>query len=447
MFKFNRYLAITKVDDEERMVYGWASTPDLDSDGEVIKLDALEKALPAYMQFPTLREMHQPKAAGTTKSAKIIDKNNERGLYIGAKVVSDEAWKLIKEGVYKGFSIGGNVVKQIKNIITDLELVEISLVDVPANKAAKIEVWKAEGMNKNADTAMSMANLMMQVKYACEYYEYMGKDAKKLNKILEMLKELVAMEASEPEPQKEKGNLLNSPDALRKQASLLSEVKITDNPAFNAVVKGVMIAMSKKADELEKDATVVDETTKTVETVDEKETTEVTPTKDEGETPEGGETTSTTEGEPNTDKEAGTLSGDLEKVANATKKIEKLNPVVVKADPEKESLTKAVSTMAAAFSKMADTLVSFDERLKTVEATPAEVKSKTVAVYKSTEDAPKDDVAKKATSADEIQKKQARLGELDDLFSKMGPAAFAKAGYSVEAGKLQSEIESLVRKG
>lgn len=138
--QFQTFIPLSKVDDDQRMVYGYASTPDLDSDGEVIKVEALERALPEYMKFPTIREMHQPKAVGTTKSAEI----RENGLYIGAKVVSDEAWKLVKEGVYRGFSIGGSVVQRIKNTITDLSLSEISLVDVPANKAAMIEVWKRD---------------------------------------------------------------------------------------------------------------------------------------------------------------------------------------------------------------------------------------------------------------------------------------------------------------
>lgn len=143
MDKFEKFVKITKIDKEERMVFGFASTDDLDSDGEVIKVSALEKALPSYMKFPTLREMHQPKAVGRTVSAQ-IKSGIKNGLYIGAKVVSDEAWKMVKEGVYPAFSIGGNVLKRVDKFIEELELVEISLVDVPANKSAVIELWKKD---------------------------------------------------------------------------------------------------------------------------------------------------------------------------------------------------------------------------------------------------------------------------------------------------------------
>jgi HK97 family phage prohead protease len=135
---FERFLPITKIDRDTQMIYGYASTPDLDDDGEIISVKALEKALPDYLKFPTIREMHQPKAIGATKQTR-VDKS---GLYIGAKIVNRDAWELVKEGVYKAFSIGGNIVKKVNNVIEELSLVEISLVDVPANKHAVIEVWK-----------------------------------------------------------------------------------------------------------------------------------------------------------------------------------------------------------------------------------------------------------------------------------------------------------------
>jgi phage head maturation protease len=141
MNKFNRFIPISKADDEKRMVYGYASTPDLDSQGEIVALDALKAALPDYLKFPTIREMHQPSAVGTTKQAVIED---GKGLFIGAKVVDDNAWTKVKEGVYKGFSIGGSIVSKVDNIIQSLNLSEISLVDRPANAAAVITVYKSE---------------------------------------------------------------------------------------------------------------------------------------------------------------------------------------------------------------------------------------------------------------------------------------------------------------
>ena len=138
----NIYAEICKVNPETRMVYGYASTEALDVQGERVSKDALAKALPAYMKFANIREMHQPSAVGVAKQATL----DEKGLYLSAKVVDDIAWNKVKEGVYKGFSIGGKTVSKVDDTITELRLSEISLVDRPANPEAIIEVWKADGI-------------------------------------------------------------------------------------------------------------------------------------------------------------------------------------------------------------------------------------------------------------------------------------------------------------
>lgn len=136
------YCPLTKRDDAKRMVYGYASTAAVDTTGEVITLGALTDALPDYMKFANVREMHQLSAVGVTKEADI----DERGLYIGAKVVDEAAWQKVIEGVYKGFSVGGTATKrdpQDRRQITGLDLIEISLVDRPCNGECIIEVYKA----------------------------------------------------------------------------------------------------------------------------------------------------------------------------------------------------------------------------------------------------------------------------------------------------------------
>ena len=144
MDKVILYAPIEKTDEEQRMVYGYASTEALDSQGEVVKVDALKKAISDYMRFANIREMHQPSAVGKTKKAQI----DAKGMYIAAKVVDDMAWTKVKEGVYNGFSIGGRVLQQVDNEITDLKLSEISLVDRPANPDAVFDVWKMEDAEK-----------------------------------------------------------------------------------------------------------------------------------------------------------------------------------------------------------------------------------------------------------------------------------------------------------
>lgn len=134
------YVPFTKSDDVERMVYGYCTSESLDSQGEIILHDAIVKAWDAYMEYANIREMHQASAVGVTKEYS----HDDKGTFIGVKVVDDNAWKKVSEGVYKGFSIGGRVTKKKGNIIEGIILSEISLVDRPANPDAKFAVSKVD---------------------------------------------------------------------------------------------------------------------------------------------------------------------------------------------------------------------------------------------------------------------------------------------------------------
>src|ERR1700733_2187245 len=101
----NFFVPLEKIDQAKRLVYGYASTEALDSQGEIVKKEAIEAALPDYMRFANIREMHQPSAVGVAKEAELDGK----GLHLAAKIVDDDAWLKVVEGVYKGFSIGGRV--------------------------------------------------------------------------------------------------------------------------------------------------------------------------------------------------------------------------------------------------------------------------------------------------------------------------------------------------
>lgn len=138
------YCDIVKVNDEERIVEGYASTESMDVQGEIVKIEAIKDALPEYMRFANIREMHQPSAVGKAISADVDDK----GLYLSVNVVDDSAWEKVKKGVYNGFSIGGKKITKIGDTITKLRLTEISLVDRPANPEAVFNLWKGDGMEE-----------------------------------------------------------------------------------------------------------------------------------------------------------------------------------------------------------------------------------------------------------------------------------------------------------
>lgn len=141
------YASITKTEAQEDgtlKVYGFASSGAEDSDGETVSPDAMKAAIPDYMKFGAVREMHQPLAAGTAIDISVDDEGKTN---FAAHVVDPIAVKKVSTGVYKGFSIGGKVTSRdaanAKNI-TGLRLVEVSLVDRPANPDAVFTMYKAE---------------------------------------------------------------------------------------------------------------------------------------------------------------------------------------------------------------------------------------------------------------------------------------------------------------
>ena len=128
-------------------VWGYASSGAVDSDGETITSEAMKAALPDYMKFGAVREMHQSKAAGTAIEASV---DADGRTFFGAHIVDSEAVKKVKANVYKGFSIGGKVTERDslnKTIIKGLKLVEVSLVDRPANPEAIITIMKADSLD------------------------------------------------------------------------------------------------------------------------------------------------------------------------------------------------------------------------------------------------------------------------------------------------------------
>lgn len=136
------------------IVSGVASSEAVDSDGEVVLASAMEEALPGYLKFGAVREMHDKhKAAGTALAAEVRD---DKRTYFEAKVVDKDACLKVKESVYKGFSVGGKVTGRNKanpQIIEHMDLIEISLVDRPANPEAVMQLVKIEGASMDPVTA------------------------------------------------------------------------------------------------------------------------------------------------------------------------------------------------------------------------------------------------------------------------------------------------------
>ena len=171
---FAAFTKFEKRDDGTLMVQGVASSEAVDSDGEIVKADAMRDALPGFMSLGTgaLRSMHQAIAAGTVQKAEVRDDNKT---YIEAEVVDPVEVLKVEKGVYKGFSIGGSVQKKEGKIIHKIKLREISLVDRGSNPEALLSLMKLEGTEEDEPVAKGMDHVA-QLAWTLKSIGYLTED-------------------------------------------------------------------------------------------------------------------------------------------------------------------------------------------------------------------------------------------------------------------------------
>lgn len=121
-------------------VKGTATDSSLDLDEQICDPEWLAKAMPEYMRIGNLREMHDKKAVGKAIAMEVVD-----GRYnLDLKVVNKDAADLVEEDVYTGLSVGIKNARVVKDAgarggrIVDGKIIEVSLVDRPANPNATL---------------------------------------------------------------------------------------------------------------------------------------------------------------------------------------------------------------------------------------------------------------------------------------------------------------------
>ena len=152
----NLHLSIpfTKVNRENRTVSGFATLDNVDQTGDVVTAEASIKAFESFRG--NLREMHQSIAVGKVVSFKPETYYDQKAqtFYNGVFVTSyiskgaQDTWEKVLDGTLSGFSIGGKINEsdnevnkatgQAVRFIKDYDLVELSIVDSPANELCNI---------------------------------------------------------------------------------------------------------------------------------------------------------------------------------------------------------------------------------------------------------------------------------------------------------------------
>jgi hypothetical protein len=155
------FLPLAKVDLDQRLVTGVATAETPDRSGEIFdyvsskphfeKWSAEAAAASGGKSLGAVRAMHGSVAAG--KLTDIAFDDDARRIAVCAKIVDDDEWRKVQEGVYTGFSQGGRYVKRWADPDTGLtrytaEPHEISLVDLPCVPDATFDVVKGGVVEK-----------------------------------------------------------------------------------------------------------------------------------------------------------------------------------------------------------------------------------------------------------------------------------------------------------
>jgi hypothetical protein len=153
---FSKFFQFTKVDEAKREVGGTVTAEVEDKDGEICHY---KTTVPYYEEWSeelvkasggkncgNLREMHGLSAAGSGKS--LVFDDVKKSIFMTFKVVDDAAWNKVQEGVYTGFSQGGDYIKvwmeDGKKFYT-AKPSEVSLVDNPCLGTATFDFIRADG--------------------------------------------------------------------------------------------------------------------------------------------------------------------------------------------------------------------------------------------------------------------------------------------------------------
>lgn len=232
------FVPLAKADAAQRLVYGYFDeTPD--RAGEVFDYASSKPNIEAWSaemskasdgkSLGNIRGQHSNIAAGKLVELTFDDDLKKVGFV--AKVVDDNEWKKVEEGVYTGFSPGGRYAKRWqdgahKRYTADVR--ELSIVDVPCNPSATFTMVKADGTEETREFAIGNAyepGNTATVERADALAKAAGKPDRRNDFVVQARAELIAE---------------NAADALAKMAS-------DDEPAVPADPAAALSAALAKA--------------------------------------------------------------------------------------------------------------------------------------------------------------------------------------------------------
>ena len=142
-------------------IEGYASTDDIDRQGDIVPASVWKKGIQNYLKNPVILAYHDH----SEPVGRMVDHRvDSKGLWVKARISSaaGEVFDLVKDGILTAFSIGFRIVDAEYDaakelfVVKELELHEISVVSVPANQNTLFSLSKA------FDTAEEFKSFKMQ---------------------------------------------------------------------------------------------------------------------------------------------------------------------------------------------------------------------------------------------------------------------------------------------
>jgi hypothetical protein len=394
-------MPIDKIDQERRIVSGFATLDNVDKQNDIVTTDA---SMTAFKKFRgNLREMHQPSAVGKVVSFKedrYFDPKVKKfysGVYVSAYVSkgAQNTWEKVLDGTLTGFSIGGSIkkfddefneeLKKSVRIIKEYELSELSLVDNPANEFANvISIEKGELSGYLAKTEIE-------------------------NVFWDEENDLVLISSSETEASPHSGKPMQNIGFVEK-----SDKENTEKIKFLVdSAKGISTIKIKKEDNLMTEETSIVTEAKIVEETQVVEDVKVAPEATAEVVAEAEAIVEEAVAEPVLAKSDEVAPSITEVVENQTNVVSEINKSVTDI---KNSLTNALSDLAATVKSVQDTVAAITKSLEDVTGKVNSVTNEIKEVKGSF-----DEFGKRvdAVEADTAFRKSGDLGEIVQEFSEM----------------------------
>mgnify|MGYP000377050446 CR=1 FL=1 len=419
-------MPFSKVDENRRTVSGFASLDNIDKQDDIVTAEA---SMEAFAKFRgNIREMHQPSAVGkmiSFKEEKYFDPETKKfykGVFVSAYISkgAQDTWEKVLDGTLTGFSIGGRMNKwddgydeksdKAIRIIKQYDLVELSLVDSPANQFANIvSVEKVDGVDviKVDETVLENvfydkeSGLVMVSENESEVSPTSGEDMVNIgfvektdNEKLNMIKFLV-----------DSAKGINT-SKINKEANPMA--KTTKNVTEEIVEKS---EVAVEAVEIAPEAVAVAEATEAVEEAVAKSDTEkaVMPSHGKDDAEEDAEESTEKAAKPMTDEEIA-----LAEEAEAKKPMAPKSDEVVAEVIETEAVTETNDGLEKAFSDLVLTVKSLQAEVEMLKSSKVDVE-----VAKESFEAVAKDIASATNTFNEFGKR-VELVEQDTAFRKSG---------------------------